>query len=292
MSARRLEPPAEVRRATLITHMRPEQTDAAVGAVARQAERAGCELYAGEEERRKHGGLADASRPAEELDGEPEVCIVLGGDGSILRALRRNAGTRTVAFGFNFGTVGFLAATERDDLEGALERAFAGDFEVMSMPGLEADADVERPIGLNDISLLRRPERRVAQLAYSLAGSELADVRCDGIVAATPAGSTGYNLANGGPVLAWGVGGYVVSFVAPHTLTGRALVVAPDDVLTVRNAPGREPVDIVFDGMHEAELASGDSLEIRFREDVARLAQLPGSSFYRRVRQKFGELAR
>ena len=82
-------------------------------------------------------------------------------------------------------------------------------------------------------------------------------MRCDGLVAATPAGSTGYNLANQGPILAWGVEGYVVSFIAPHTLTARALVVAPDDVLQVGNAAGREAVDVVLDGEYVGELGSG-----------------------------------
>ena len=101
-------------------------------------------------------------------------------------------------------------------------------------------------------------------------------MRCDGLVAATPAGSTGYNLANQGPILAWGVEGYVVSFIAPHTLTARPLVVAPDDVLRVANAAGREPVDVVLDGEPVGELASGDEMEVRFRDGVGRLAQLPG----------------
>ena len=77
----------------------------------------------------------------------------------------------------------------------------------------------------------------MAELAYSVEGEQLGEVRCDGLVVATPAGSTGYNLANGGPVLAWGVEGYVVSFIAPHTLTARALVVAPG-----RRARGHEPL--------------------------------------------------
>ena len=117
------------------------------------------------------------------------------------------------------------------------------------------------------------------------------DVRCDGLVAATPAGSTGYNLANQGPILAWGVEGYVVSYISPHSLTARALVVAPDDVLHVGNAEGREPVDVSIDGGQVGALGPGDELEVRFTNDVGRLAQLPGSSFYQRIREKFGHLA-
>ena len=90
-------------------------------------------------------------------------------------------------------------------------------------------------MAVNDISFHRRQDLRVAELGYSVSGEEMGEVRCDGLVVATPAGSTGYNLANGGPVMAWGVEGYVVSFIAPHTLTARALVVAPDDVLEVVN---------------------------------------------------------
>ena len=90
-------------------------------------------------------------------------------------------------------------------------------------------------------------------------------MRCDGLVAATPVGSTGYNLANQGPILAWGVKGYVVSYISPHSLTARALVVAPSDVLHVGNAAGREPVDVAIDGEQVGELAPGAALEVRLR---------------------------
>jgi NAD+ kinase len=220
-----------------------------------------------------------------------DLCLALGGDGTILQALRTFAGTEVPVFGINFGTVGFLAATERDELEQGLERAFGGDFLVMELPGLSADVETEKPIALNDVSLIRKPHGRVAELAYRLGGQEVGNVRCDGLVAATPAGSTGYNLANQGPILAWGVKGYVVSFIAPHTLTARALVVAPDDVLHVVNGAGRDPLDIVLDGDPVDELTSGDELSIRFRENTGHLAQLPGSNFYRRIREKFGHLA-
>ena len=161
----------------------------------------------------------------------------------------------------------------------------------MTLPGLQAKIDTPRPIALNDVSFIRRPHGRVAELSYRLGGQEVGHVRCDGLVAATPAGSTGYNLANQGPILAWGVAGYVVSFIAPHTLTARALVVAPDDVLHVGNAAGREAVDVVLDGAYVGELGSGEEVEVGFRDDIGRLAQLPGSNFYRRIRDKFGRLA-
>ena len=225
-------------------------------------------------------------------DGErPDVCIVLGGDGSILYALRRFADTGVPVFGINFGTIGFLAAVEREELSAGLQRAFSGDYEVMDLPALRVDLPVELPVALNDVSFVRRPHGRVAELSYAIGEEEVGSVRCDGLVAATPAGSTGYNLANAGPILAWGVKGYVVSFIAPHTLAARALVVAPGDALQVRNAAGREPVEISLDGEDAGELAPGDELVIRFEESVSSLAQLPGANFYHRIREKFGKLA-
>ena len=281
----------DVRAAVIVTHSYPDQTAEALASAIAVAGQGGVRLAAFAEEREKHAAAAGSLEAAEELDGAPDLCLVLGGDGSILQALRRFSGEGVPVFGINFGTIGFLAAAEGEELDAGLERALGGDFDVMSLPGLEIDLPVERGVALNDVSFTRRPQGRVAELSYSLGGDELGHVRCDGLVAATPVGSTGYNLANAGPILAWGVEGFVVSFIAPHTLTARALVAGPDDVLHVSNARGREPVDIELDGALVGELASGGEAEIRFRHAAASLAQLPGSSFYRRMREKFGKLA-
>jgi NAD+ kinase len=283
--------PRRIESVALFTHRYPKQTADAVRATVEAAAAAGRRVIADQEELDKHGDAASGIEASSDLAGEADVCIVLGGDGTILKALRVVAGADVPTFGVNFGTVGFLAAVEREELADGLARAFSGDFEVLALPGLEASVDAPDPVALNDVSLIRRPHGRVAELAYQLGGREVGHVRCDGLVAATPAGSTGYNLANQGPILAWGVEGYVVSFIAPHTLTARALVVAPHDVLSIRNAPDREPVDVVLDGMYVSELASGAEMDVRFRDDVGRLAQLPGANFYRRVRDKFGRLA-
>jgi NAD+ kinase len=144
---------------------------------------------------------------------------------------------------------------------------------------------------MNDVSIHRRQGNRVADLAYSVGGDEVGRVRCDGLVVATPAGSTGYNLANGGPVMAWGVEGFAVSFIAPHSLTARSLVVAPADVLAVNNRSRDESVDITVDGRPVSALAPGDKLEVRFAQDSSMLAQIAGATFYQRLREKFGRLA-
>jgi NAD+ kinase len=131
----------------------------------------------------------------------------------------------------------------------------------------------------------------VAELEYLVGGEQLGHVRCDGLVVSTPVGSTGYNLANGGPVLAWGVEGYVVSFIAPHTLTARALVVAPGDTLTVENTSERDDVSVSTDGRTVGDLGPRQRLDVCFSDNEVLLAQIPGSTFYHRFREKFGRLA-
>jgi NAD+ kinase len=279
-----------VKTAALITHSHPPSASEAVKVAAEVAQEMGWRLAASADELQKHGRAAEGIDVTAEHT-LPDVCLVLGGDGSILHALRRYAGTGIPVFGVNFGTVGFLAAVERDEAREGIRRALEGDIETISLPGLEVRCDGIEEVGLNDITLARRPHDRVAELSYRIAGKEVGHVRCDGLVAATPVGSTGYNLANQGPILAWGVKGYVVSYISPHSLTARALVVAPDDVLHVDNAPAREPVEVAVDGGKIADLSPGAELEVRFLDAVSTLAQLPGTSFYQRIREKFGHLA-
>ena len=279
------------RLAALITHGHPPATTGAVELATSAAREAGWRLVATKDEIAKHGDAAAAIETIEELPRQADLCLVLGGDGSILYALRHFARSGVPVFGVNFGTVGFLAAVEREDADEGMRRAFAGETETVDLPGLEIEVGGMPRVALNDVSFIRRPHEQVAELSYKIAGEEVGHVRCDGLVAATPVGSTGYNLANQGPILAWGVKGYVVSYVAPHSLTARALVVAPSDVLHVGNASGRAAVDVAIDGEHAGTLDAGAALEIGFVEGVGRLAQLPGTSFYQRIREKFGHLA-
>ena len=216
---------------------------------------------------------------------------MLGGDGTILTTMRLFAGRDVPVFAINYGEIGFLATVEHADLDAGIRRALSGDFDVLRLPGLTTTANVGDQLAVNDISFHRRPGGRVAELAYSVVGEELGEVRCDGLVVSTPAGSTGYNLANGGPVLAWGVEGFVVSFIAPHTLTARALVVAPEDVLEVVNRSAEEDVEVTTDGHAACSLSPGERVEIRFEPGKALLAQVAGASFYHRMREKFGRLA-
>jgi NAD+ kinase len=279
-------------RAAVITHHFPnDNVEPALERVRALAAEHDCELlFDSPEEPETHDGVEYLVN-AELVAADPDVAIVLGGDGSILRSLRTFANSRTPTFGFNFGTIGFLTTAEREVLPDVLKLAFTGEYEVLKLPALRlthGDIDV---IGVNDISFHRARDARVAEVAYSLAGESVGRVRCDGVVAATPAGSTGYNLANNGPILAWGVEGFVVSFIAPHTLTARALVAAPSDVLGVTNSGRRDELEILVDGLMVGTLPVGETANVEFVDDVACLAQLPGANFYNRFRDKFGKLA-
>jgi NAD+ kinase len=276
-----------------MSHARAEQVAPAVEALVAAARAEGVTLRLDAEETAKHdlegGDWIELEAP---VSDDVELCIVLGGDGTILRALRRYAGTSVPVFAVNYGEIGFLATIDphEESLADGMARALAGDFETLTLPALAVETPDGPLAAINDLAIHRRQGTRVAQLSYAVHGEEVGSVRCDGLVLATPAGSTGYNLANGGPVMAWGVEGFAVSFISPHSLTARALVVAPDDLLSVHNR-ANDPVDISLDGRPGGSIAPGEAITATFLREAADLAQVPGSSFYRRLRDKFGRLA-
>jgi NAD+ kinase len=284
----------QARTVTVISHARTEQVAPAVAALREAARAEGVTLRFDPDETAKHG-----LEPAEGLvidapvSDDVELCVVFGGDGTILRALRRYAGTSVPVFAVNYGEIGYLATIDPDEADGLLAgmaRAVAGDFETLTLPALALETPDGPHAAINDLAIHRRAGTRVARLSYAVSGEEIGSVRCDGLVLATPAGSTGYNLANGGPVMAWGVEGFAVSFISPHSLTARALVVAPDDLLSVHNR-SRDPVDISLDGQPAGSICPDEAITASFLREAADLAQVPGSSFYRRLREKFGRLA-
>jgi NAD+ kinase len=263
---------AKIRTVEVFTHDRPHETAEALGLLTDAASAAGVDLVF----------ESDGARPA-------DICIVFGGDGATLRALRNHAGTGVPVFAVNFGRIGFLATVDRQDLARTIDIALSGQFEVATLPALLMDGRSPETFAINEISFQRRPEINITHLSYSLAGEWVARVPCDGLIAATPAGSTAYSLSVGGPIVAWGVKGFVVNLIAPHALSSRALVAAPDDVLRVVN-DGSAPMDVVIDGIRTGELGANEDCEIRLRQDVVGLAQLPGTTFYRRFREKLLQL--
>jgi NAD+ kinase len=280
------------RSVTIFSHTRPGDTGPALRRIVELAHEAEVEVLLPGAEVEKHGlvpGAMEASSDDALLD--TGLAVVLGGDGTILTHLRMFAGTEVPVFAINYGAIGFLATVEPWELDDGVRSALRGEFDVMGLPGLLGELDGDKRLAVNDLSIHRRYNGRVAELAYSVEGEELGEVRCDGLVVSTPAGSTGYNLANGGPVLAWGVEGYIVSFIAPHTLTARSLVVAPGDRLEVTNRSPSDEVDVITDGRSVGSLAPEATMPIRFAHRQALLAQAPGATFYHRLRDKFGRLS-
>jgi NAD+ kinase len=236
-----------------------------------------------EEERVKH--CLDA---AEVLSEATDIAVVLGGDGTMLRALARFLGTDVPVIGVNFGRVGFLASIQPDELEGGLARVFDGDYRVEELPTLEAEIDGERFVAVNDVVATSATLGRMVALQWSVGGEDLGRVSCDGVICATPSGSTAYNLSNGGPVVVRGLDAMVVTFIAPHSLHARPLVTARGTDLIVWNRTPDVDVTILVDGHAVRSLPPSARVIVRLCTQRGLLASLPETTFFRRYRDTFG----
>ena len=270
-----------VTRAALVTHGDPGRIGAALERVQAAAREAGVELLAGPDEAAKHG--LDAAEDVERAD----VAVVLGGDGTMLRALTRFLGTGVPVIGVNFGRVGFLSSISRAGLETGLGRVFAGEFDVVELATLELELDGQRHVAVNDVVVASGALGRMVELDWSLGGEPLGLVPCDGVICSTPSGSTAYNLSNGGPVLMWGIDAMAITFVAPHALDARPFVVPRGRDLVVWNRTPDVPVAVLVDGHRVADAPSGDRVLVRLGPERTLLATLPEATFVRRYRTSF-----
>jgi NAD+ kinase len=274
-------PLPEVKRAAVITHGRVETSGEALERLRAVAGERGIELLLPEEEAAKHGDDAGADV------GDADLVVVLGGDGTMLRALRRFLGTGVPVLGVNLGRVGFLTSIEAGDLEAGLRRAFAGDLVLAELPALEVSAGGERWLGVNDMVVASSTIGRMIELGWTIGGEDLGSQPCDGLICSTPSGSTAYNLSNGGPVLVWGLDAMAITFVAPHSLHARPLVVPRGSALAVVNGTGDVSATVLVDGQQVHELAPGDGVEARLSHERSLLATLPESTFFSRYRRTF-----
>lgn len=183
-----------------------------------------------------------------------ELAVVLGGDGTMLRALHQFLGTPVPVIGVNFGRVGFLSAMGPDDMEAGLRRAFAGERRVVELPTLEVDVDGVQAVAINDVVCATSTIGRMVELEWAVGGESLGVQPCDGVICATSTGSTAYNLSSGGPVLVWGLDAMAVTFVSPHSLHARPLVVPRGLELMVRNVTDRQSAKAIADGSALGEL--------------------------------------
>jgi NAD+ kinase len=233
---------------------------------------------------------AVAERLGVELVDEPEraqLVIAVGGDGTILRTLARLLGTRVPVIGINFGRVGFLASIAPERLEEDVARVLRGDYRTIEQPTLEARLDGEIFVAVNDVVATSSTLGRMVELGWAIADEELGVVSCDGMICSSPSGSTAYNLSNGGPVLVRGLDAMAITFIAPHSLEARPLVVPRGAELTVRNATPDVGAAVLVDGHRSGDLAPERSLSIRLGEQRSLLATLPETTFFTRYRETF-----
>jgi NAD+ kinase len=219
---------------------------------------------------------------------DADIAIVLGGDGTMLRTLARFLGTGIAAVGVNYGRVGFLTAIPADELDNGLRRVFAGDYRTIELSTLEVTVNGETRTAVNDVVVAGGTLGRMVEIGYSIGGEDLGHQPCDGLICATPTGSTAYNLSNGGPVLVWGLDAMVLTFVAPHALVIRPLVVPRGPDVTITNLTPELEATVLVDGQPVGTLGSSEQAIVRVGSQHSLLATLPEATFFSRYAATFG----
>ena len=235
--------------------------------------------------------VADVWGPAPDALARAELIVCAGGDGTVLRTARLAVPHEAPILGVNMGRLGFLTSLSPDGFFRALDRILARDWEVERrlmvagtvVEGAEAGLAFH---GLNDIVLSRRSPGRPVYVELEVDGERVARYRCDGMIVATPTGSTGYSLSAGGPILAPVERHLVVTPVSAHLAIGRSLVLASSAAVTL-SVGSAEGAILTVDGQEDAPLAGGARVAVRASEHAARFALLhPSSSFYGRLAER------
>ena len=247
------------------------------------------------EARSATGGADVPELPLADLVEKVDLLIVLGGDGTLLAAARAVGEAAIPILGVNLGTLGFLAETAREELYPALEDVLAGRFGAEERMRIEvfvarAGAEVGRYLALNDAVIARSTAlSRVIDLDTRADGVDVTTYHADGLIAATPPGSSAYSLSAGGPLLLPTSRAIVLTPICPHTLSQRPLVLPPDSDLEilVRDARGGE-VHLTVDGQVGCELSEGDRVHVRQAEAPVRMLVPPARNRYQIMREKLG----
>ena len=243
-------------------------------------------------ERRTAGLLGEAEgHSEEELSRNGDLVVVLGGDGTILRALHRMGGKVPPIFGINLGSLGFLTGVSSEEWSDAVESIAAGNYRLSARSllrvELERDGRVaETFLGLNDAVVSRGHHSQLIKIEVRVDGEELCVYNADGLIVATPTGSTAYSMSAGGPLLLPDSASFVLTPICPHVLTNRSAVVPDSARLELRlvgDAPG---VTVNVDGQEIRELGSRDVLRVSRAEEKLQLATLPGLTFSEVLREK------
>lgn len=234
----------------------------------------------------KRGAEIAEIRHDDKPDGasEPDLVFVLGGDGTMLRAIRMYPGR--VLLGVNLGKVGFMSGMLPDEIESGVEKVFSGGLEVQEYRMLDVRVDGGEPrLAANEAVLFKKRPHQVISVDVRVAGEELFAFRCDGFIAATPLGSTAYALSAGGPIVAGDAGCYVLVPIAPHALVGRPLALGVDQV-TELELVGRDAL-LSLDGEEPREMPAGRRVEIKPSQESVKIGRTEDWSWWRAVRRTF-----
>ena len=235
-------------------------------------------------------GLPDG-RAISELGGEADLLVVLGGDGTILHTVGQLGDNIKPVFGINMGALGFLTCSNSNAYAEAVECIVGGKMVFSERTLLDVavkppGGESSRMIALNDVVLSRGEVSRLVRLKTSVNGETLTEFNADGLIVATPTGSTAYSLSAGGPILAPESGAFVITPICPHVLTNRSIIVDENAVIEIEVTEREYPVFLTVDGREPLRMEQGTAVEIRKSSRVLPLASLPGVSFFGVVRQK------
>src|SRR3954468_5591622 len=273
----------------LVLHPRRD-CSGAVGQVASWTATHGVALLAGEDDVARLGlrGVTAVSR--EELAATSDALIALGGDGTLLGAMRLVGGRPEAApvLGVNLGRLGFLAEVEGRDLDSALEAVAEGRATTEARACLVVRQDDAEHLAFNDAVLARVPGAGLVEATMAVAGQPYGHYKCDALILATPMGSTAYNYAAGGPVVSPGVAGVLVTPSAPLNGIARSLLLGPSEALALELTAGSPAVEL--DGVLTGRLDPGASVGVTLRPDAGRLVRIEGSRAAARSRVKLSLL--
>ena len=229
-----------------------------------------------------------------DADTDIDALLTLGGDGTLLRGARLLDGRAVPVLGVNLGRLGFLTSCGREELGEALSRLAAGHYHAEPRMTLEARAldgageERERWRALNDVVLHKGGKARIVRLAVAIDGDSVGSYLADGIVLATPTGSTAYNLSAGGPVVVPTVESIVLTPISPHTLAVRPLVLPASATVTVRAEDDPEELLVTIDGQVATTFGAGEVVEIRRSDRAVLIVRFPGTTFFSRLQRKLG----
>lgn len=225
------------------------------------------------------------------LEDYADMIIVLGGDGTLLDVARRNCHNKIPLLAVNFGKLGFLTAIPLDRMYSTMERVLEGQFIIsrrimLDLQILRGNAEAYRSRALNDIVINKAALARIIDMETYINQQCLTTYKADGLILATPTGSTAYALSAGGPILQPDMHALVLAPICPHTLTNRPLVVPDDASISIILRTENEEITCTIDGQEGYELQVGDVLNIRKSSLVTRLIQPPDHNFYQVLRTK------